>query len=134
MAKRPQGNVKRGTRAFRAIRREFLNELPGGWQAWACPICGRGVPREQDIHLDHHGAPVWLHDPGDRNGIDANTLRTTCRLICGPCNTTRGRGRTDQRVRQLRARKAKRTTQLGPTTNTTTPSAWQLQPKRKETS
>jgi len=128
--KRPKGNVKRGTRAFRAIRREYLDALPGGWQEWVCPICRRGVTREADIHLDHLD-PVWLADPGDRTGIDAQQLRSSCRLICGPCNTTRGRGRSDKRVATLRARKLRQASRTNkPTPNTV--SRWTLAPKRKD--
>lgn len=129
MKRRPTGRIKRGTRAFRAIRREYLDALPGGWEHWVCPLCRMGVTREADIHLDHLD-PVWLTDPGDRHGIDAQTLRDGCRLLCASCNTTRGRGRTDQRVATLRARKLKQAERTIKR-QSNAPSPWRLEPKRK---
>lgn len=140
MKHRPRGNVRRGTRAFRALRAEALALLgPDGWRVWTCPICLQGVPTETEITLDHYGSEVWIHDPGNKRGIDAQTIRENSRLICRSCNSTRGRGRTDQRVAQLRERKLKQSKQTTnktrattTTSTTTTTGSWQLTPKRKD--
>lgn len=133
MSKRPSGLVRRGTRAFREIRSEFLRDIPGGWEHFICPICHQRVPDPSQIELDHHTAPVWIHDPGNRNGIPANTIRENARLLCAPCNRTAGRGRTDKHVRKLRNKQQPNRTTTQPTPNV--PSAWQLEPrtpKKKE--
>lgn len=127
MSRKPTGLVRRGTRAFARIRDEFIQDIPGGWEHFQCPICRTRVPHPSHIELDHYTAPIWLLDPGNRKGIDANTIRDNARLLCASCNRTGGRGRTDQHVRKLRQRKQPNRNQpLEPPQ--TTRGQWQLEP------